>query len=124
MFLKTLAAQPKAQRTFVYLDPPYFVKGPDLYLNHYERGDHAIVAETLMREQPFRWVPSYDNVAQIRELYAGLRRVRFSLDYSARERRTSTELLILDPRLAFPASWAKSIPRDCVTPTQRVLNAA
>jgi len=34
------------KKTLFYLDPPYFVKGKDLYLNHYTEKDH----ENIMQE--------------------------------------------------------------------------
>ena len=30
--------------TLIYLDPPYYVKGSQLYLNHYQHKDHALLA--------------------------------------------------------------------------------
>lgn len=54
---------------FVYLDPPYFVKGKCLYMNHYTRNEHQTLADFLLREAQFPWVLSYDDVKEIREMY-------------------------------------------------------
>jgi DNA adenine methylase len=105
----------KTRRPFVYLDPPYYAKGPDLYLNYYDHNDHKALADYMKKMTEFPWIMSYDNVPEIVALYKGLRQVRFSLDYSARERREGSEIMILRNELIFPSAWAKSIPRRFVT---------
>src|SRR5258708_2854081 len=106
-----LGARAKA---FVYLEPPYFTKARDLYLNYYEPGDHAALA-TFLRKAKFSWVLSYDNVPQITKLYSGLRQVRFGLDYHARQRRRGREVMILKQGLAFPSTWKTRIPKAFIT---------
>lgn len=86
----------------VFLDPPYYEKGGDLYLNSYNHANHTALARFLKRSRFFHWVLTYDNVSQIRELYANLDPVEFELSYSVYERRTGRELLIHDPRLSMP----------------------
>jgi len=107
-------------KAFVYLDPPYYAKGCDLYLNHYKPEDHAKLAAYLKNEVRFDWVLSYDNVPEIKRLYAGLRRVSFKLDYSARERRVGSEIMILKSGLAFPDRWKRTIPQQYVTASDNV----
>lgn len=105
----------KKCRPFVYLDPPYYHKGRDLYLSFYEHDDHAKLAAFLKRQDGFPWILSYDNVPEIAVLYRGLRQIRFSLDYSARERREGSELMIFLPTLKFPGGWRRSIPRRFIS---------
>lgn len=102
-------------RPFVYLDPPYYEKGRELYLSYYNHADHEKLASHLENEASYRWVMSYDNVPEINALYRGFRRVRFSLDYSARERREGTEVMILPAMLTFPQAWVRTIPRRFIT---------
>src|ERR1039458_10898999 len=48
-------------RTLIYLDPPYYVKGRDLYYDFYKPEDHAKVADfvrTGIKHQ--RWIVSYE----------------------------------------------------------------
>jgi DNA adenine methylase len=103
------------QRPFVYLDPPYYEKGRDLYLSYYSHEDHATLAKYIAQQQQFPWILSYDNAPEIAALYAGFRQVRFSLDYSARERREGREIMIFRADMAFPRSWVKSIPSRFVS---------
>jgi DNA adenine methylase len=110
-FLRQRLTDPKvAQRVFVYLDPPYFAKGGQLYLNFYSGDDHRTLAQYLKREAKFLWVMSYDNVPEVRALYGGFRQVPFNLGYSAHERRLGKELLILRRNTAFPEKWETRIP--------------
>jgi len=99
----------KQNRCLVFLDPPYYAKGRDLYLNAYDHADHAALARFLRRTRFFRWVLTYDNVSQIRDLYATLDPQEFDLSYSAYERRTGRELLIHDPRLSMPDQLPGSV---------------
>src|SRR3546814_3829797 len=57
-------------RTLVYLDPPYFEKGRQLYYNYYEEDDHAVIADVLSAvDSRFSCVVPNDSVPQIVELY-------------------------------------------------------
>jgi DNA adenine methylase len=104
-----------AQKPFVYLDPPYYAKGRDLYLNYYTHEDHARLASYMREQSRYPWVMSYDCVPQIVKLYSGFRQVRFSIDYSARERRQGSEVMIFRPVTAFPSAWIRSIPNRFIT---------
>lgn len=112
---RKVAPLAKKDRPFVYLDPPYYAKGESLYLNHYGPADHAQLAAHVKGRLRFPWVMSYDNVPEIRKLYRSLRQVRFDLDYTARERRRGSELLIFKRALVFPAAWSRGIPKQMIS---------
>jgi DNA adenine methylase len=91
------------EKTLVYLDPPYYAKGRDLYYDFYEPQDHACVAEfvrTGIRLQ--RWVVSYDNEPAIRELYQGLPHIVYDIGYSARSSRLGSEVMFFGNGLKVP----------------------
>jgi DNA adenine methylase len=52
----------------IYLDPPYYDKGNELYQHSFARVDHERLAK-LLRTSRHRWVLSYDDCPEIRELY-------------------------------------------------------
>ena len=104
----------RADRAFVYLDPPYFSKGSQLYLNYYSPSDHTTLFKYLSNAR-FAWVMSYDNIPEIRKLYAGYRQVSFSLGYSASEWKIGKELLIVPGHVLFPTAWPKRIPDQFIT---------
>jgi DNA adenine methylase len=114
----TVAALTDKDKPFVYLDPPYYAKGRHLYLNFYEHEDHAKLAQFMAKEHPYSWIMSYDKVPQIVRLYSGFRQVRFTLGYSARERREGNEVLIFKDDLVFPTKWVRSIPRKYISSSE------
>ena len=87
---------------FVYLDPPYYVKGKSLYMNHYTDRDHQMLAHYLQTEAHFNWVLSYDDVFQIRDMYANSELYRFPLKYTVNKKQVGYELLTHSPDLFFP----------------------
>jgi DNA adenine methylase len=89
------------EKTLVYLDPPYYVKGGDLYEHHYEHDDHANVAAAALQIQQHLMV-SYDDVPAIRELYSDLQFVSYSLSYCAQNRYRGTEAIFLGHTLECP----------------------
>lgn len=88
--------------TFAYLDPPYYIKGKSLYMNHYKEDDHQQLANYLLHEATFSWLLSYDDTPQIREKYQALELYRFPLNYTVSEKRTGYELLTHDANMHFP----------------------
>lgn len=90
-------------RTLLYLDPPYFVKGRDLYYDFYEPDDHKAVA-TFVTKDVIRqkWIVSYDNAPQIRSLYRGQAHIVYDIGYSARSASVGTEIMFFGPRVKIP----------------------
>lgn len=89
-------------RLLVYLDPPYYSKGDQLYLNHYKKEDHVTLARFVNAQVGFKWIMSYDNVPQIRQLYSKQVIDEFSLFYSAHSTKVGTELIIYCPNCVHP----------------------
>ena len=87
---------------FVYLDPPYFVQGKALYLSYYNADNHRQLADYLRGEVPFSWVLSYDNVEQIRAMYAEQDCYTFELNYSAADKKRGSEFITHSDGLIFP----------------------
>jgi DNA adenine methylase len=88
-------------KTLVYLDPPYFVKGGDLYEDSYTPQDHATIARTISTiKQP--WVVSYDDVEPIEELYHNYRKLTYNISYSAQVRYAGAEVMFFGPMLVVP----------------------
>lgn len=99
-FLKNIVAGlPK--ETLVYLDPPYYVKGGDLYTHHYGHDDHREIAECV-KDITQQWMVSYDNAPAIRELYSQYSCLTYSLSYSAQKRYRGTEILFFGPTFISP----------------------
>lgn len=90
-------------KTLVYLDPPYYKKGQELYENHYVHEDHEKLASTLFESASYSWFASYDNTPQIRSIYEGYRALPYNLSYSAGKPITGKEILFFNSSLKIPA---------------------
>lgn len=88
-------------RSFLYLDPPYYVKGEGLYDNFYTPTDHALIA-AQMSDLETPWLVSYDATPEILSMYGGHQMVRYSLSYSAARNYLGTEAMFLSPDLVAP----------------------
>lgn len=65
---------------FVYLDPPYYEKGGQLYKHSMTDADHARLAAAL-REAESHWVLSYDDHPRVRELYSWAKFTELEVTY-------------------------------------------
>lgn len=87
-------------KTLIYLDPPYYEKGRDLYYDFYDHDDHEMLADfvigKLVRQ---RWIVSYDNCKPIRGFYRGCQRLSYGLGYSARDVREGSEVIFFSKSL-------------------------
>lgn len=90
------------RKTLVYLDPPYFDKGPELYYNFYKHGDHAGVASAVRTLRDVPWIVSYDDVAPIHALYSRESWLQYQIGYSARNRTKGREAMFFSAGLHIP----------------------
>lgn len=89
--------------SLVYLDPPYYVKGQGLYRNFYSHHDHVAIARLLQAESFGRpWVVSYDNVAEIQQMYKLSAAMTYGLNYTAQVRYVGSEIMFFSDGLAVP----------------------
>ena len=77
------------------------MKGSKLYENHYEKADHAKIAQ-LVAEIKQKWIVSYDNVRPIRKQYSQYEKESFGLNYTAQDRYVGKEVMIFCPQLVTP----------------------
>jgi DNA adenine methylase len=89
------------KRTLMFIDPPYFNKGADLYTSFYKPDDHAKLAEQIVSYQ-LPWIVTYDEAPEILELYGKRRRFLFDIKYSLQEKRIGSEVLIAAKGLKLP----------------------
>jgi DNA adenine methylase len=84
----------------IYLDPPYYVKGGQLYAHNMSHDEHVELA-SLLRETPADWRLSYDDCKEIRDLYSWADfqelEIRYTNAVTDKKRPKNRELLV------FPA---------------------
>lgn len=81
------------RKSFIYLDPPYYEKGPELYQYAFNEDDHVRLASNL-RYFNGVWLLSYDDNPRIRELYDFADIVTVPLNYSISGTTNKMEILI------------------------------
>lgn len=100
------------ERTLIYLDPPYYERGRELYYDYYRQTDHENLAAFITANMNSQsWIVSYDNVEAIKTLYSRFRHIVYDVGYSARETRQGREAMFFSPGLVIP---------DLVGPVQQV----
>lgn len=78
-----------------FLDPPYYVKGAELYKEHMSGLDHKELSEVIKEElKTSKWLLTYDDCDKIRELYNDCSSTDIALNYSAAVHRKQSEFLV------------------------------
>lgn len=91
-------------KTLIYLDPPYYCKGKELYYDYYNHDDHVEIAALVKKRlKNRRWIVSYDDTPQIRDLYTPLTHIAYQIGYSARDVRRGSEIMFFSPGLRVPS---------------------
>lgn len=91
-FLKVKTRYKRNRKTFVYIDPPYYEKGPSLYRYYYEKDMHKSLAK-FIKTKSYPWLISYDNSKEIKKLYQRSQQQHIYLDYSVNTHTKGAELL-------------------------------
>lgn len=86
----------------MYLDPPYYVKGRDLYEDWYSPADHRQIEE-LARALAGPVIVSYDAAPEVLKLYRRWPRIEYNLSYSASARYSGREVMFFGCSLKVPA---------------------
>lgn len=92
----------KKEDVFIYLDPPYYQKGSDLYMNFLTANDHRKLRDNI-KKLDNQWMISYDNDDFILDLYSGYRKVVYQLSQCA-SNRVGDEVLIFKNDQKFETS--------------------
>lgn len=95
--------------TLIYIDPPYYKKGPYLYHNAYSGDDHAQIASAVTSLNAHNWIVSYDDVYPIHELYQDCPWLQYTLNYSARKAERGREAMFFSQGMQVP-----DVPRPLV----------
>jgi len=99
--MNSLIKDLKKEDSFLFLDPPYYDKGRQLYLNHYKDAEHTTLKEFLISNKDFNWLVSYDNAEAIQKLYSNFFNCLVDINYSLQAKKKEKEIIILSDRLSF-----------------------
>lgn len=87
--------------TFIYLDPPYFTKGKQLYLHYFTYNEH-IRLRNVIDNIKYDWIISYDNTPEIKEIYKDYPMRKTLLNYSTGMKRKAEEIMIFKKKSLIP----------------------
>jgi len=94
-------------QTIFYFDPPYYLRGASLYMNHYKNNQHIEVSSAIekMEDMNINWILSYDNTLEIDNIiYQWVpksRKIKYSFNHSAYRAREGKEILFFSKNLKF-----------------------
>lgn len=100
-FIKIISSRLPA-KTLIYFDPPYYLKGKDLYVNHYKYEDHLLVSNMISGITKHKWLVSYDNAPEIKNLYKKHKQFEYSLKYSVVNSTKGSEVMFYHNQLFIP----------------------
>lgn len=93
----------KKEKYLIFLDPPYYKQGKNLYVNFFTHNDHLHIADTIDNSLKNQfWFLTYDNCEEIKHMYEKLNVKEYSLRYSVTKNIKATELLIYNENLNMP----------------------
>ena len=100
--VKKIQTKRSKKNNVFYFDPPYYLKGPSLYMNYYKEDDHKKVSEEIKKMKGVRWIVSYDNVSEIKKLYSDFKKKEYTFSHVAYEIREGKEVLFFSNNLIIP----------------------
>ncbi len=95
-FLDCISAE--SDPVLQYVDPPYLVKGEELYMSDHSWDDHERLAQTLLASR-HPWILTYDVDERVRNLYPLNRCIRYSISHTAQTQKVGNEFMLFSKGL-------------------------
>ncbi len=70
---------------FLNIDPPYVIKGSQLYTNFFTEGDHLNLQRIIVKhlDDDYPWIITYDDCSLVRDLYGRFHMQEYSISHNA-----------------------------------------
>ena len=70
---------------FLNIDPPYVIKGSQLYTNFFTEGDHLNLQRVIVKhlDDDYPWIITYDDCALVRDLYGQFHLQEYDISHNA-----------------------------------------
>jgi len=94
-------------KTIIYLDPPYYEKGPSLYIKYFKDFQHEELRNFLMNGLKSKWVLSYDDVKEINNLYHASTKQGYHKAHFAYKAKVGKELVVFSDNCKIPYNIEK-----------------
>lgn len=82
---------------FTFFDPPYYKQGQVLYRSSFDEAKHLKLAQGIKKLENYKWIVTYDNVKEIKNIYNDMQIYTYNLRYSAQRVRNEVEILFGSP---------------------------
>lgn len=90
----------KTKNTFIFLDPPYYNKGPGLYTNFYVHENHKQLSQIIKNKlESYYWILTYDVTPSIYDMYKSNRFDIYYLNYSIAKPSKGKEYIFFSDKL-------------------------
>jgi len=90
-FVATVSRRVKP--VLLYADPPYLVKGEDLYMSAHSWEDHEKLANVLLKTR-HPWILTYDFDERVRNLYPSNRCLGYGISHTAQLQKVGREFML------------------------------
>lgn len=90
------------ESSFLFLDPPYYVQGENLYYSFYKDDDHLKLSKLLRDNQDANWFLTYDNSDRIKEIYEGCKTAYLPMNYTLQKKTKTKEIMVFSDKLYVP----------------------
>ena len=88
-------------KTFINFDPPYVMKGSQLYQNSFSKEDHKVLSNLISKCRR-KWIVTYDICPLVEELYIKYRKALIDVNYSASGKCMANEFMFFSDNLVVP----------------------
>ena len=78
--------------SFLFIDPPYYNKGAELYENSFTPKEHKKISRRI-KKLSVPWVLTYDCVDEIIEMYSFCRGKEYELSYTVQNKKIGNEIM-------------------------------
>lgn len=78
--------------SFIFIDPPYYNKGAELYENSFSHREHLKISRRV-KKLTVPWVLTYDYVDPIIEMYSFCENKKYELSYTVQSKRIGKEVM-------------------------------
>ncbi|MBF2307547.1 DNA adenine methylase [Staphylococcus hominis] len=86
------------ENIFIYLDPPYYKQGKNLYKNFFTHDDHIKLEKSINELHNFHWMITYDFEENIKYIYSKYPFKVYKIRYSAKRFRKEKEYIFTNPK--------------------------
>ncbi len=100
--IKKIQKESNNKNTIFYFDPPYYLKGASLYMNHYKKDEHKAVSEAIKKIKKTNWIISYDDTPDIEKIYNWVNiqnKIKYTLNHRAYRTKKGKEIIFYNSSL-------------------------